>query len=96
MRFLAGQVKTMPTEVTDVTSFTKLAEKAETCRVMRQGNQVKVKLRTEKRLYTIKLGAAEADSLLKNLKCKIVELSKEKKPKPQREESTPHEKQAEE
>jgi len=86
----------MPTEVTDVASFTKLAEKAETCRVMRQGNQVKVKVSTKKRLYTIKMGATEADSMLKNLKCKIVELSKEKKPKPQKEASTPHEKQAEE
>ncbi len=86
----------MPTEVTDVTLFTKLAEKAEACRVLRQGNQVKVKLSTKKRLYTIKMGATEADSMLKNLKCKIVELSKEKKPKAQKEASTPHEKQAEE
>ncbi|MCJ7761145.1 hypothetical protein MUP59_08425 [Candidatus Bathyarchaeota archaeon] len=86
----------MPTEVTDVTFFTKLAEKAETCRVVRQGDQVKVKLSTRRRLYTIKMGATEADSILKNLKCKIVELSKEKKPKPQRDASTPHEKQGEE
>ncbi len=86
----------MPTEVTDVTLFTKLADKAETCRVLRQGNQVKVKLKTVKQLYTIKLEATEADSLLKNLKCKIVELSKEKKPKPQKEAPTPREKQAEE
>ncbi len=87
----------MPIEVTDVDVFTKLADKAEICRVLRRGSQVKLKLRTAKELYTIKMEAADADSLLKSLKCKTLELSKEKKRKPEKEESsTPHEKPEEE
>ena len=86
----------MPAEVTDVNFFTELADKANTCYVMRHSNQVKVKLKTRKRLYTIKLGPSEADAMLKNLKCEIVELSKEKKTKSKGGESNPREKQEEE
>ncbi len=98
----------MPHEIQDVASFTELASKAEVCRVLRTNGQVKLKLRTKKGLYTLSTDSAEADSLLKNLKCQVVELTKQKKKaskeakedkkeeEDEEESSTPREKQAEE
>jgi hypothetical protein len=87
----------MPTEILDHDLFVKLAEKAEACRVFRSDNQVKLKLRTPERLYTIKMERAEADGLLKTLKCKVEELTDRKKKKGRQESSsTPHETQEEE
>jgi len=84
----------MPSEVADKELFLKLAEKADICRVMRLGDEVKLKLRTPSVLYTLKLDVESADSIIRGLKCKIVELTKEKKSKTKEEESTPREKQA--
>ena len=87
----------MPSEISNADSFTKIAENAEECRVIRFGDVVKLKLRTPKKLYTMSMEPSKADALLKNLKCKVVELTKEKKRKPQKEEaSNPREKQEEE
>lgn len=85
----------MPSEVVEREHFMKLAEKAALCRVVRQGDEVKLKLRTSRRLYTMRLDSSEAEAVLKELKCKVFELNKEKKVRPKTEtaESTPHEKQ---
>jgi hypothetical protein len=85
----------MPSEVTDRELFLKLAEKAAHCRVVRQGDEVKLKLRTPRRLYTIKLNASEAEAVLKVLKCRVFELNKEKKTRAKTETAkpTPREKQ---
>jgi len=86
----------MPAEVLDVELFMKLAEEAEVCRVVRSGNEVKLKLRTPRKLYTMKMESPRADELLKSLKCKVVELTREKKGKQKREEApTPRERQGE-
>ncbi len=85
----------MPSEVAEREHFMKLAEKAAHCRVVRQGDEVKLKLRTPRRLYTMRLDVSEAEAVLKELKCKVFELNKEKKTRPKTEttEPTPHEKQ---
>ncbi len=85
----------MPSEVAEREQFMMLAEKAAHCRVVRQGDKVKLKLRTPKRLYTIRLDTNEAEAVLKELKCKVLELSKEKKTRQKTEtaEPSPHEKQ---
>jgi len=94
----------MPSEVADREQFMKLAEKAEHCRVVRKGDEVKLKLRTPHRLYTMRLDAGEAEAVLKELKCRVFELNKEKKtgpktevaetrPKVETAEPTPREKQ---
>lgn len=86
----------MPAEILDVDEFMKLAEKAEVCRVLRSGDEVKLKLRTPRRLYTMRMDSSKVDELLKSLKCKVVELTKEKKEKQQKEAApTPREKQEE-
>ncbi|MEM2094782.1 MAG: 50S ribosomal protein L38e [Candidatus Bathyarchaeia archaeon] len=69
----------MPSEVFDKDLFVKLADRASHCRVVRKDGQVKLKLRTVGRLYTIRLDSAEAETLIKELKCKVYDLSKEKK-----------------
>ena len=64
----------MPTEIFDVERFVELSERATECRVKRLGEYVKLKLRTKRRLYTLKVEADKADEVLKRVKCKVVEL----------------------
>lgn len=63
----------MPTEIKDAERFLTLSETATECRVKRTKDVVKLKLRTPKMLYTIKLDAAAAEDLLKKVKCEIRE-----------------------
>ncbi len=64
----------MPAEVKDVEEFVQLSERASECRVKRLGNLVKLKLRTPRRLYTIKVEEDIAEEILKRVKCPIREL----------------------
>lgn len=64
----------MPAEIFDLEEFVKISERASECRVKRSKDVVKLKLRTKRRLYTIKLSEAEAEEALKRLKCPIVEV----------------------
>lgn len=64
----------MPAEVKDVEEFVQLSERASECRVKRLGNLVKLKLRTPKRLYTIKVEEDIAEEILKRVKCPVREL----------------------
>jgi len=64
----------MPKEIFDKNEFIKLSEKAIECRVKREKDYVKLKLRLKRYLYTIKVKPEEADELLKQIKCsRIVE-----------------------
>jgi len=63
----------MPTEISDVDEFVRISERAEECRVKRLEDMVKLKLRTPRKLYTIKLDAEKAAEVLKQLKCEVVE-----------------------
>ncbi|MEM2739263.1 MAG: hypothetical protein QXQ29_00460 [Candidatus Bathyarchaeia archaeon] len=64
----------MPREVFDVEEFIKLSEKAEYCLVkgdVRYGT-VKLKLRTKRYLYTLKVkDKVEAEEVLKKVKCPV-------------------------
>lgn len=64
----------MPEEIFDVERFVKLSESASECRVKRLGDYVKLKLRTKRRLYTLKVEADKVDEVLRRVKCKVVEL----------------------
>ncbi|MEM1570162.1 MAG: 50S ribosomal protein L38e [Candidatus Bathyarchaeia archaeon] len=64
----------MPEEVFDVEKFVEISSRASECRVKKLKDTVKLKLRTKKRLYTIKLPAEKAEDVLKRVKCKIVRL----------------------
>jgi len=63
----------MPAQIGDIEEFVRISERAEECRVKRLEDVVKLKLRTPRRLYTIKLNAEEAAEVVKRLKCEVVE-----------------------
>jgi len=64
----------LPREVFDIGEFLRLSERAGECRVKRSGEVVKLKLRTPRGLYTIKLGVERAEEVLRALKCPIREV----------------------
>lgn len=65
----------MPAEIFDVKKFIELSENAEYCVVKRlkKRNIVKLKLRTKKMLYTLKVDSAKVDEILKQIKCEVRE-----------------------
>ncbi len=63
----------MPKQIHDVEKFLEMTEDATECRVKRSANQVKLKLRTGKYLYTIVLEPQKAEEVLQQVKCQIVE-----------------------
>jgi hypothetical protein len=63
----------LPEEVQDVEEFVKLSERAAICEIKRLRDVVKLKLRTAKRLYTLKIDPPEAEQITKRLKCRVVE-----------------------
>lgn len=63
----------MPKQIHDVEKFLEMTEDAEECRVKRGPDQVKLKLRTTKYLYTIVLEPQKAEEVLSRVKCEIVE-----------------------
>jgi len=64
----------LPEEVVDPEEFVRLSEHAEACRIRRSKDSVKLKLRTPRKLYTLKISSAEAEEVIKKLKCEIVEV----------------------
>ncbi len=64
----------MPTEIFDTEKFLKLSEKAEECRVRRKEDVVKLKLRLPSRLYTLKTSPEEAEDILGQISCELVEV----------------------
>lgn len=63
------KVDKIPREVFDPDEFLALADGASKCLVKRLGEVTKLKLRTSRYLYTIKLGASEAEELLGKIRC---------------------------
>ena len=59
----------MPREIFDQDEFLALAEGASMCIVKRLDKETKLKLRTLRYLYTIKLESSEADELLGKIQC---------------------------
>ena len=63
----------MPTEVFDIDRFIQLSEKAEYCVVKRLKDVTKLKLRTPKMLYTLKVEPTKVEEVIKKLRCEIRE-----------------------
>ena len=63
----------LPKELTDEKEFVTIAERAVECRVKRLQDIVKLKLRTERQLYTFKVEPTRAAELLKQIKCEVIE-----------------------
>ncbi|HDM45301.1 hypothetical protein DRO47_05475 [Candidatus Bathyarchaeota archaeon] len=65
---------TMPAEIFDLEEFIRISKRAEYCRIKRLGDIVKLKLRTRRRLYTLKVESNKLDEVLKRIECKVVEV----------------------
>jgi len=64
----------MPEEILDVDKFVEAADRAEYCAIKRLKKTVKLKLRTPKKLYTIKVEPTRAEEIIKKLRCEIREV----------------------
>ncbi len=64
----------MPIEITKEDEFLDLAKRAQSCRVKRTGDVVKLKLRTKNTLYVFKTNPEKADILTKRLNIDIIEI----------------------
>ncbi|MEM4913947.1 MAG: 5'-nucleotidase [Desulfurococcaceae archaeon] len=64
----------MPKEISSVDEFVKISERAEECRVVKLEKEgiAKVKARTSRYLYTIKVPLNNLDEFLKKLKCQNI------------------------
>jgi hypothetical protein len=63
----------MPKQILDVEKFLEMTEGAVECRVKRASDQVKLKLRTTRYLYTLVVPPQEAEEILQRVKCEVVE-----------------------
>jgi large subunit ribosomal protein L38e len=64
----------MPTEIFDIDKFIEISERAEYCAVKRLKDVVKLKLRTRRMLYTLKVDPAKAEEIIKRIRCEIREV----------------------
>ena len=64
----------MPAEIFNPEKFVEISERAEYCAVKRLKDIVKLKLRTERRLYTLKVEPTKAEEIIKKLQCEIREI----------------------
>ncbi len=64
----------MPTEIFDVEKFIELSERARYCAIKRLRDVVKLKLRTPRMLYTLKVDPAKAEEIIKRVRCEIREV----------------------
>ena len=64
----------MPKEVFDADEFLALSQRAPKCTVKKLGDVTKLKVRSGRYLYTIKLESSEADGLLGRIQCPKEEL----------------------
>jgi len=63
----------MPSEIFDYEKFVEISERAEYCAVKRLKDIVKLKPRTAKRLYALRVEPAKAEEIIKKLQCEIRE-----------------------
>jgi len=64
----------VPSEIFDSENFIEISGRAEYCAVKRLKDVVKLKLRTSKKLYTLKAEPAKAEEIIKKLQCEIREI----------------------
>ena len=64
----------MPMEIFDVDKFIEIAERAKYCNIKRLDRVVKLKLRTPKKLFTLKVNPTKAEEIIKKLHCEIREI----------------------
>jgi len=69
-----GDQTRMPKEIFDVDEIIEISRRAEYCDIKRLETIVKLKLRTPKKLYTLKVEPTKAEEIVKKLNCEIREI----------------------
>jgi ferritin-like protein len=69
-----GEQQAMPEEITDIDKFVEISSRAAYCNIKRLKKTVKLKLRTPKKLYTLKVEPINAEEVIKKLRCEIREI----------------------
>jgi ferritin-like protein len=64
----------MPEEVFDIDKFVQISERAEYCDIKRLKRAVKLKLKTSRKLFTLKVDPTKAEEVIKKLHCEIREV----------------------
>jgi ferritin-like protein len=64
----------LPAEIVDVDRFVAISERAYYCAVKKLKDVVKLKLRTARKLYTLKVEPLRAEEIIKRLQCEIREI----------------------
>ena len=64
----------MPIEIKDKEQFIELSKDAKECRIKKNKDSTKLKLRTEKYLYTLKLESTGAQEVIGKLNCPTIEI----------------------
>lgn len=64
----------MPQEIQDMEKFIQISQRAEYCNIKRLKTEVKLKLKTPKKLYTHKTNPTNAEQIIKKLQCEIREI----------------------
>ena len=64
----------MPVEIFSVDEFVRIAERAKHCSIKRLDREVKLKLRTSRKLFTLKVNPTKAEEIVKKLSCEIREV----------------------
>lgn len=70
----ANEAEHMPEEVFDMDKFIQISERADYCNIKRLKRMVKLKLRTPRKLYTLKVDPTKAEEVVKKLRCEIREV----------------------
>ncbi len=63
----------MPQEIKDLSKLDAIIAQATECRVKRIGDMVKMKFKTKKKLYTIKVSVSEAEAIRARISVPIVD-----------------------
>ncbi|MFH1327463.1 MAG: hypothetical protein ABIH76_01215 [Candidatus Bathyarchaeota archaeon] len=64
----------MPKEIKDIEKFIQLSENAESCDIKKLDDGAKLKLRTPKYLYTLRVSQDKVDEVTKRIKCHTHEI----------------------
>ena len=64
----------MPKTIQDVKEFLEISKRATECRIKRIKDAVKLKLRTKRALYVLKIEPNEAEAVIKKINCEIIEI----------------------
>ena len=74
LHFNVQELNLMPKEIADTEEFIQLSQNASYCAIKRLPRIVKLKLRTQRLLYTLKTDPAKAEEIIKKLSCEIREI----------------------